>query len=127
MRVWNQPGREEKRRDAIEFVKKLWAAPIPKIAIENPKSALIKWKQQDQIINPFDFGEAIRKPVYLWLKNLPVLMLGIAVNVKPEYINKNGKAIYFCDNVSGWNKEKQRKDRSRFFPGIANAMAAQWS
>jgi hypothetical protein len=126
MRVWNNPGRAEKRQDAIEFVEKLWNAPIAKIAIENPKGELIKWRRQDQIINPFDFGEAIRKPVYLWLKNIPVLMLGISVEVKPIRISEKGKKIYFCDNVSGWNKEKQRKDRSRFFPGIAAAMAEQW-
>src|SRR5260370_21202338 len=35
-RVWNTLGRQEKRNEALDFVKKLYFSPIEKICIENP-------------------------------------------------------------------------------------------
>lgn len=48
-RVWNTPGREKNRNDAVEFAKKLYNCSIPKICIENPHGYLrVAWRQPDQ-------------------------------------------------------------------------------
>lgn len=124
MSKWNSPGRKESRDDAMRFFLELYNAPVPKIAIENPRGFPCReFRSPDQEVNPFDFGEFERKRVCLWLKNLPPLMLGVEVVVKPKktYLKANGRRYntYFHQGKSG-------KDRSRFFPGIAKAMATQW-
>jgi hypothetical protein len=46
----------------------------------------------------------------------------------PEYINSSGKPRYFTDAIKGCgSKEERRTARSKTFPGIATAMADQWS
>lgn len=122
---WNKPGRKESRQDAVDFFMTLYNAPIPKIAVENPRGYICKvFRQPDQTINPFDFGEPERKRICLWLKGLPPLMCGpIIYEVRPKktYLKSNGRK-YNCYYHQG----KNAHERSRFFQGIANAMAEQW-
>jgi len=125
MRVWNTPGRKESREEAMEFVKKIYNSNIPKIAIENPLGELIKWRPYDQMINPYNFGEAKQKRICLWLKNLPFLMYGVqnypAAQYYPSGIKKS------CTDIMGIGSGKERqKNRAKFFPSIAAAMAEQW-
>lgn len=122
----NRPGREAQRSAAMQFFIQLWEAPIGKIAIENPLGEPIKWRPYDQLINPFNFGDNERKRTCLWLKNLPPLIYGMQCNPQPVYIQENGKKRYRTDAISGHSKDAQ-KERSRFYPGIAEAMATQWT
>lgn len=67
---WNakRPERWPLTYDAMEFVKKLWQAPIAMIAIENPIGYLNKnFRKPDQIIQPWQFGHEANKPTCLWL------------------------------------------------------------
>ncbi len=132
------PERWEKRLKAMLFVWKLWKANVEKIALENPKSVISSWlRKPDQIIHPYYFGDPIPKTTCLWLKNLPVLKYSLkddmfqkSTAVDPEYVlynskkTKSGKSRYskFGKLGAGHGKE-----RSIFYSGIANAMAAQWS
>lgn len=60
--------------DALGFVRLLMAAPIKRIAIENPVSVISsRIRKPDQIINPYQFGHDASKKTCLWLKNLPPL------------------------------------------------------
>jgi hypothetical protein len=121
---WNKPGRAEKREQALSFFRDLWNSPIEKIAIENPRGYPTKvFRRQDQEVNPFDFGEPIRKRICLWLKGLPPLFPTNFVEVKPEktYTRRDGRK-YNCYYHQG----KTAKERARFFPSVANAMAEQW-
>ena len=120
--------KQEEQKQALEFVRLLMDAPIKKIAIENPISVISsKIRKPDQIIQPYQFGHGAMKSTCLWLKNLPKL---IPTNiVDREYIIlKNGKQYpkwsydTFC-----LSKDKRAKERSKTFPGIAEAMASQWS
>lgn len=135
-RHWNAPGRLRKRLDALDFFAKLWEAPIKHICLENPKGCasptIAKYNQE---IQPYDFGDPHMKTTWLWLKNLPLLQyqlpgmfdLGLPVSVsKPEplYHLSNGKAIHFTDAQGGKDRATLR---SKTFPGIANAMATQFS
>lgn len=122
---WDRPGRAEKRDEAVAFFKALWNAPIPSVAIENPRGYVDKvFRRHDQEVNPFNFGEPHRKRVCLWLRGLPALMHTKHVHhyAEKSYTKANGRKYncYFHQGKSGHG-------RSRFFPGIAEAMAEQWS
>ena len=136
-KYWNRPGREMKRQKAFSFVKKLYESNIKKIAIENPVGYLnTVWIKPNQIIKPYYFGDNYQKNICLWLKNLKPLMHFKTTDLfnnqthikKPEpiYIEKSGKKRYNTDAVSGCKKDAS-KERSKFFPGVAKAMADQWT
>ena len=64
----------EEQADALNFVRLLMAAPIPRIAIENPVSIISsRIRKCDQVIQPWQFGHGEMKTTCLWLKNLPRL------------------------------------------------------
>ena len=121
---WNDPGRASKRDAALNFFLALYDAPIEMVAIENPRGYPSKvFRPCDQEVNPFDFGEPVRKRVCLWLKNLPPLMCGASVAVEPSgyCIKSNGRRYNYY-----YHQGKSSKRRSVFFESIANAMADQW-
>jgi site-specific DNA-cytosine methylase len=120
------PQREQQRLEAIEFVKQIANADIPRIAIENPLGVLSTvWRQPTQIIQPYWFGDKARKTTCLWLKNLP--RLKATKIVKPELVMCADGKSYSTWHLKGFGgKESRRHERSRTFQGIANAMADQW-
>ena len=114
------------QEEALDFVRKLLDAPIDKIALENPVSVIsTKIRKPNQIIQPFEYGHDVSKKTCLWLKNLPNLKP--TKIVKPDIIEKNGYKM----SRHHWETFKlpskiRGKVRSRFYEGIANAMADQW-
>ncbi len=116
------------QKDALVFVSKLMNANIEMICIENPVSVISsKIRKPDQIIQPYNFGDKQIKKTCLWLKNLPVLLP--TEIVKPEYdiVNSKTKKKGYSIYPKGWGKGiRSSKERSRFFPGVAKAMADQW-
>lgn len=134
---WNNriEGRSAKTKLALSFVQKLMNAPIDKIAIENPVGRInTSISKASQIIEPYYFGDNEKKRTCLWLKNLPLLqhfketdLFDVKTHIdrpKPKYIDRSGKARYFTDALCGPERQKQR---SKTFPGIAKAMAMQWT
>ena len=112
--------------EALDFVKKLLDAPIDKIALENPVSVIsTKIRKPNQIIQPFEFGHDVTKKTCLWLKNLPKLKP--TKIVKPDIVLVNGKKMsrMHYDSFKLPSKERS-KVRSKFYTGIAEAMADQW-
>ena len=114
--------------DALDFVRRLMAAPIPRIAVENPISVISsRIRKPDQIINPWQFGHDASKRTCLWLKELP-LLTPIAI-VEPRIVN--GKKRWANQTDSGQNRlppsEDRWKIRSETYTGIAQAMAEQWN
>lgn len=108
--------KKTEQADSLEFVRLLLDAPIPRICVENPISIISsKIRKPDQIIQPWQFGHGETKATCLWLKNLPVL---IPTNVVSGRANRVHRMPPGPDR---W------KERSRTYPGIAAAMAAQWS
>lgn len=128
MRHWNNPGREAERQRAMIFFKTLMDAPIEKICVENPMGEPCKHFKNYQTVNPFDFGEPVRKRTLLWLKNLPPLMFSAQASVRPVYVDAGGKARHYTEAMRGCSggKEGRRKARAKFFISIAEAMATQW-
>lgn len=113
--------------DALDFVRRLMAAPIPRIAVENPISVISsRIRKPDQIINPWQFGHDASKRTCLWLKELPLLTP--TKIVEPRIVN--GKKRWANQTDSGQNRlppsEDRWKIRSETYDGIAQAMADQW-
>ena len=126
---WNKrvPGRAELTEEALEFVRELLAAPIQKIAVENPIGAIgTRIKKATQTIQPWQFGHDASKATCLWLQNLPPLRP--TAFVEPRIVN--GKQRWGNQTDSGQNRLPPSKDRwkirSETYPGIARAMAEQW-
>ena len=128
--------RKKNQEDALDFVKILMDAPINKIAIENPISVISSQiRKPDQIVHPYHFGDKASKSTCLWLKNLPKLEYTNVVekgDFKEWVDKKSGKTkrqatwIYEC-LLQSTSKEHLRTLRSKTFPGIAIAMAEQWT
>jgi len=122
------PTIHQDREKAVEFFMRLVNTPIKYKAIENPIGIMsTRYKKPSQIIQPFQFGDPERKSTCLWLENLPKLT---PTNiVKPEIIyHKSGRTdgrLHY--ETMRLPKEERRKARSVTFPGIAKAMATQWT
>ena len=125
-------GRQQR---SIDFFMKFVNADCDKIAIENPIGIMsTKYRKPDQIIQPWQFGDKYSKSTCLWLKNLPLLVPTKIVEKGEfiEFIDKNGKKKrqakwYYEALKNSKNAEERAKIRSKTFPGIANAMATQWT
>ncbi len=112
-RWWGAKYREQ--AEALDFVRTLLDAPIPKIAIENPVGKIsTAIRKPDQIIQPWMFGEGDVKTTCLWLKNLPKLEPTAVVAGREQKCWKMGPS------PDRWKK------RSVTYQGIADAMASQW-
>ena len=116
--LYGEPERWEKLDESCIFTRKLFNAPIPKKARENPiphKYALERiGRKYDQIIHPWQFGHPETKATCLWLENLPPL--------KPTNIVDGREGRIWKMSPS---KDRGKK-RSITFQGIADAMAEQW-
>lgn len=123
-RVRFQP-RWEAMRDGAAVFKRLLDAPVKKICVENPvmhKHGLqLIGRDYAQTVQPWQFwdgppGQGEVKRTCFWLKDLPHL-----VPTTPEEtgriarVHRMGPGVY------------RQMDRSLTYPGIAQAMAAQWN
>lgn len=103
------------QQEALEFVRLLLAAPIGKIALENPVSIISSdIRKPDQVIQPWQFGHGETKATCLWLKNLPLLKPTQVVEGREARIHR------MPPSADRWKK------RSTTYKGIAEAMAEQW-
>lgn len=106
-----------------------WNAPIERIAIENPvmhrhaKARIVNYQQPAQTVQPWWFGDPAFKGTSFYLKRLPPLVA--TDRLTPP---KAG-----TDEHKAWSKVHRAppgpdrwKTRSKMFPGIARAAAAQW-
>lgn len=121
-------GREYEQQKAKEFFISLWNANVKRIAIENPIGIMSSWRQPDQIIQPYWFGDEAQKSTCLWLKNLPPLQPTNLVKKGEMYYSKDGTWVQPKWFVKAKHNDKSitREIRSRTFKGIAKAMATQW-
>ena len=112
-RWWKDKQKEQ--AEAIEFCKKIMAAPVPRTAMENPIGKLsTAYRKPDQIIQPWQFGHGETKATCFWLKNLPPLVPTKIVDGREPRVH------HAAPGPDRW------KERSRTMPGIAAAMAKQW-
>lgn len=110
--------------DALAFVRSILAAPVPRVALENPIGCIsTRIRKPDQKLHPFQFGHPESKTTCLWLKNLPPLVPTCVLPLPPSGRWNN-------QTKSGQNKLGPSADRwklrSKTYPGIAKATAEQW-
>tara|TARA_R110002072_G_scaffold906_3_gene7218 strand:+ start:507 stop:1151 length:645 start_codon:yes stop_codon:yes gene_type:complete len=124
-----------RQQQGIDLFMSFVNAPIDKIAIENPIGIMSSnYRKPNQIIQPWQFGDKAQKSTCLWLKNLP--------NLEPTNIVEKGEFFEFTSKkgvkkrMAMWYYKalKEAKTpaerstlRSKTFPGIAKAMANQWT
>lgn len=115
----------QEQEEALEFVRMLMDAPIPRIAIENPVSIISsRIRKPDQIVQPWMFGDPFTKTTCLWLKGLPLLEADDVVDKGERHVTKGGKSLPAWYNLPP--SPDRAKIRSKTFPGFARAMAEQW-
>jgi hypothetical protein len=112
-------ARWEAMREGAAFFRALLDAPIPMVAVENPimhRHAIeVVGRRQDQVVQPWMFGDPQQKAVGLWLRGLPPLIATGPIEMeRHQLVHKMAPSA------------DRAKKRSVFFPGIAAAMAAQW-
>lgn len=114
-----EPGRWEKMLAGADFFRRLYDAPIPRVAVENPvmhnhaRNATGLGKPT-QYIQPWQFGHGERRATGLWLRNLPKL---VPTNV---VAGRTPRVHHASPGPDRW------KLRSITLEGHAAAMAAQW-
>ena len=112
---WNS----QKRIDGIKLCKDSWefaCSVCDSVALEQPKTIMQRYiGKKSQVIHPWQYGHGETKETWLWLKGLPLL--------KPtNIVNGREHRIYNMPQ----SKERS-KIRSKTYPGIARAIAEQWT
>lgn len=108
-------------REGADLFSACWNAPIERIAVENPvmhrhaKALIRNYQAPAQSVQPWQFGHGETKRTCLWLKNLPPLVPTNIVEGREARVHR------MPPSPDRW------KERSRFYLGIAAAMADQWS
>lgn len=114
--------------EGAELFSDCWNAPIPRVAVENPvmhrhaKQRIRNFQPHAQSLQPWQFGtdpagpDNVKKRTCLWLRGLPPLA--------PTGTLDGTTARDEIHKASPGPDRAER--RSRFFPGLAAAMADQW-
>ena len=107
--------KQREQAEALDFVRLLMEAPIPRWCIENPVSVISSAiRPADQIIQPWQFGHGETKATCLWLQNLPRLRSTDVV------AGREARVHMMPPGPNRW------KERSRTYEGVAEAMGQQW-
>lgn len=116
-------------RAGVDLFTACWRAPIDRVAIENPKMHDIARARmptdlpKPQIVQPWWFGHPEYKATGWYTRGLPPLAPTERLAEPPRG----------SDEWKAWNRvwrmppgADRGQERSRFFPGMADAMADQW-
>jgi site-specific DNA-cytosine methylase len=107
--------KQAQQADALAFVRLLMAAPIERIAIENPIGIIsTRICKPTQTIQPWQFGHGETKATCFWLKNLDPLEPTNIVEGREQRLHRLPPT------------PDRGKLRSLTYQGIADAMAEQW-
>lgn len=126
------PNRAKDREDGAAFFMLLANANVKRIAIENPVGIMSRrWRKPNQTIQPYMFGDPFSKGTCLWLKNLRELHPSKETDDHGEWIVfGSGKKLpkWYSDGLTKTKSAEERRTmRSKTFPGIARAIAEQWT
>ena len=114
----SRPGRWKLMREGAAFFKACLDANAPHVAVENP--TMHGYAQElvggtyNFSVQPWQFGHGMTKRTGFWVRNLPPLLPTNVVKGREQFVMKMGPS------------KTRVRDRSRTFPGIAQAMAEQW-
>lgn len=127
-RTWD--SMKEEFFEGLDLFLSCWNAPIERVAIENPEMHDIARRRmpmdvpKPHVVQPFWFGHPEYKGTGLYLRGLPKLV----------ETNRLAEPPKGSDEWKAWNRvwrmppgANRGHERSRFFPGMAAAMAMQWA
>lgn len=112
--MWNELD------EGAKLFSDFWNAPIERVCVENPvmhrhaKERIENYEDPAQSVQPWQFGHGETKRTCFWLRKLPKLA---PTNI---VAGRDNRVHAMPPGPNRW------KERSRFFPGIAEAMAEQW-
>lgn len=107
-------------REGADLFSAFWNTPIERVCVENPvmhrhaKALIRNYQEPAQSVQPWQYGHGEVKRTCFWLRNLPALTPTNIVEGRTPRVHR------MPPGPDRW------KERSRFFPGIAEAMADQW-
>lgn len=119
--------------EGADLFSTLWNSPVPRVACENPvmhrhaKARIVNFEPAAQSVQPWQYGDWETKRTCLWLRGLPPLVPAYptldaaraALGLEPDAMPK-ARVHRMAPG------DDRAKERSRFFKGIAEAMADQW-
>ena len=115
-RYFKEKQKDGRQQKSIDFFMLFAEVDCPRVAIENPIGIMsTRWKKPTQIIQPWMFGHGETKATCLWLKGLPPLQPTEIVEGREQRVWKMPPS------------KERAKLRSKTYPGIAKAMAEQWT
>ena len=130
--------RYQKGLEAKEFFLKFLNADCPRIAVENPvSSSVFEMPKHTQEIQPYEYQRLdddeeqllhpYTKKTRLWLKGLPKLIPTSpdAVPIGPYCPAGTGRKDR--TKYGSAKRGEDAKNRAKTFPGVAKAMAEQWT
>lgn len=115
-----QAEMQEELLAGADLFSAFWNAPIAYVAVENPvmhkhaKALIRNYSTPAQSVQPWQYGHGECKRTCFWLRNLPPLSPTNIVNGREQRVAR------MSPGPDRW------KERSRFYSGIAEAMADQW-
>lgn len=119
----------DKLREGAALFSDCWNAPIEKICIENPvmhrhaKALIRNFQKAAQTVQPHWFGEPAFKATGFYLKGLSPLEATLRLTTPKPGTAEHKRWSRVHRASPGPNRWRER---SRFFHGIADAMAMQW-
>jgi len=129
---WNtrRPERAQETEKAIQFFIQCACLAIRHKVLENPVGIMsTRWRKPDQIVQPYQFGDDASKATCLWLENMPKLVADPAQRVPGRIVN--GRERWANQTDSGQNRlgpsDTRSEQRAQTYPGIARAMAEQYT
>lgn len=122
-KYWAEKLADGRTHAARDFFLLFWDA-APLVAIENPAGWMnTNWRKPTQTIHPYHFGDPYMKRTCLWLKGLPDLVPTNVVEPVAHWVG--GQRRRKPSELPGLHRNPS--SRSLTFPGIADAMAIQWT
>ena len=121
-------NRYQKGLEGKKFFMQFYNHNCNKIVIENPVSSKVfNMPKFSQEIQPYEYGHPFSKKTRLWVKGLPNLKPTNIVEKKHTFIESGTSKYKDTNKNKNRNIPRYGKERSRFWSGIAAAMADQWS
>ncbi|AEI71063.1 hypothetical protein [EBPR siphovirus 2] len=131
-------ARRAARAAALEDIRRWMHLPIQRKVFENPRGAIATAiRPVDQIVQPYQFGDDASKATCFWFcdkHGQPLPDMRIPLNPArfvPPTLRPNGKRYWGNQTDTGQNRlspgPDRWKERSRTYPGLADAAVAHWS
>ena len=106
----------------------IWKADCDRVVIENPTpSRIFEYPPCTQAVQPYEHGHPFSKKTLLWERGVKHLIPTNMVSPERTWCPSGSYSGKHSDKHRGMFTTDRAKNRSKTFPGIARAMAEQWT